>query len=79
MVTTEKQFIELYILGDRTLTNLNTLGELVPKSSEDLRSLQQHCLTAAVQASEAGRQIEARRLGDIARQLAKRADDRAAQ
>ena len=66
-------FLERYMLRDRTLTNIAMLDELLPAEPAQLRSLATHATGAALEATERGYLVEARRLAELARQLTKRA------
>ena len=68
------ELLRTQLVNDRTLTTINRLNELLPKSPVDLEDLIAHCVEAATKASNAGYYVESYRLSDLARQLAKRVD-----
>ena len=68
------QLLRTQLVNDRTLTTINRLNDVLPKSPVDLESLISHCVEAATKASDAGYHVESYRLSDLARQLAKRVD-----
>jgi hypothetical protein len=68
------QLLRTQLINDRTMTTINRLNDLLPKSPLDLESLISHCVEAATKASDAGYHVESYRLSDLARQLAKRVD-----
>lgn len=68
-----KQFLESYLLGNRTLTKIATLEELLPTEAAELRALASHTAQASIEATERNYHVEGRRLAELARQLTKRA------
>ena len=63
-------------LAAGTLAHLDALVAALPSDLDQLRGLQARCLHAARDALHAGQHLEARRLGDLAGQLGKRAQAR---